>query len=46
VPSGRFDDCIAGAQNTGAIGNHLPARSLTQFLLNSWEGALPLMRVD
>jgi TetR/AcrR family transcriptional repressor of nem operon len=44
--SDLFEDCIAEAQNTGAIRNHLPARLLAQFLLNSWEGALLRMRVE
>ncbi len=41
-----FETCIAQAQQTGAIGNRLPASLLAQFVLNSWEGALLRMRVD
>lgn len=44
--SGLFEACIAEAQETGAIGNRLPAALLAQFLLNSWEGALLRMRVE
>jgi TetR/AcrR family transcriptional repressor of nem operon len=44
--SGLFEECIAEAQNTGAIANRLPAPLLAQFLLNSWEGALLRMRVE
>lgn len=44
--SGLFEECIAEAQKTGAIGNRLPATLLAQFLLNSWEGALLRMRVE
>lgn len=44
--SGLIEVCIAEAQNSGAIGNPLPAALLAQFLLNSWEGALLRMRVE
>ena len=44
--SSLLEACIAEAQNTGAIGNRLPAPLLAQFLLNSWEGALLRMRVE
>jgi len=41
-----FETCIAEAQQSGAVGNRLPASLLAQFLLNSWEGALLRMRVE
>ncbi|MBN3789182.1 TetR/AcrR family transcriptional regulator [Burkholderia sp. Ac-20353] len=41
-----FEDCIAEAQATGAIGTRLPAPLLAQFILNSWEGALLRMRAE
>jgi TetR/AcrR family transcriptional regulator, transcriptional repressor for nem operon len=44
--AGLFEDCIAEAQATGAIGSRLPAPLLAQFLLNSWEGALLRMRAE
>lgn len=44
--SGLFEDCIAEAQEAGAIRNPQPASTLAQFLLNSWEGALLRMRAE
>lgn len=44
--SGLFETCIAQAQERGDIGNPLPAATLAQFLLNSWEGALLRMKVE
>lgn len=41
-----FESCIREAQETGSIRNKLPAALLSQFLLNSWEGALLRMRAD
>jgi TetR/AcrR family transcriptional repressor of nem operon len=41
-----FENCIAEAQATGAIGSRLPAPLLAQFILNSWEGALLRMRAE
>jgi TetR/AcrR family transcriptional repressor of nem operon len=41
-----FENCIAEAQDQGAISNQLPAAILGRFLLNSWEGALLRMRVE
>lgn len=44
--TGLLEECIADAQRTGEISNRLPASTLAQFLLNSWEGALLRMRVE
>jgi TetR/AcrR family transcriptional repressor of nem operon len=44
--SGYFENCIAQAQDEGAISSHLPAGLLARFVLNSWEGALLRMRAD
>lgn len=44
--SGLFADCIAEAQESGAIRNQLPASQLAQFVMESWEGALLRMRVE
>ena len=41
-----FEDCIAQAQSSGAIGNPLPAAVLANHLLDGWEGALLRMRVQ
>lgn len=41
-----FESCIADAQQTGAIRSKLPAALLSQFILNSWEGALLRMRAE
>lgn len=41
-----FENCIAQAQATAAIGTRLPAPLLAQFILNSWEGALLRMRAE
>lgn len=38
--AGLFEACIAQAQQDCAITNSLPAHTLAQFLLNTWEGAL------
>jgi len=40
-----LEHCIAQAQSDGSVRNPLPAATLAQFLLNSWEGALLRMRV-
>lgn len=44
--AGLLEQCIAQAQESGAIKNQMPAAMLAQFLLNSWEGALLRMRVE
>ena len=41
-----FEECIAEAQEQGAIRNQLPAALLGRFVLNSWEGALLRMRAE
>jgi TetR/AcrR family transcriptional repressor of nem operon len=41
-----FENCIAEAQERGAISDQFPAALLGRFLLNSWEGALLRMRVE
>ncbi len=41
-----FEDCIAEAQEQGAMQNRLPAAVLGRFVLNSWEGALLRMRAE
>jgi TetR/AcrR family transcriptional repressor of nem operon len=41
-----FEDCIAEAQQQGAICDQLPASLLSRFVLNSWEGALLRMRAE
>jgi len=41
-----LEHCIAQAQADGSVRNPLPAATLAQFLLNSWEGALLRMRVE
>jgi len=44
--SALLEQCIEQAQSSGAVRNPLPAATLAQFLLNSWEGALLRMRVE
>jgi TetR/AcrR family transcriptional repressor of nem operon len=44
--SSFFENCIADAQEQGAIGDQFPAVLLARFVLNSWEGALLRMRVE
>jgi TetR/AcrR family transcriptional regulator, transcriptional repressor for nem operon len=41
-----FENCIAEAQEQGAISDQFPAALLGRFLLNSWEGALLRMRAE
>lgn len=41
-----FENCIAQAQQDGAISSRLPAELLARFVLNSWEGALLRMRAE
>jgi TetR/AcrR family transcriptional repressor of nem operon len=41
-----FADCIAEAQQQGAISDQFPADLLARFVLNSWEGALLRMRAE
>jgi TetR/AcrR family transcriptional repressor of nem operon len=41
-----FADCIAEAQQQGAISDQFPADLLGRFILNSWEGALLRMRAE
>jgi TetR/AcrR family transcriptional repressor of nem operon len=41
-----FENCIAEAQEHGAIDRRFPAALLGRFVLNSWEGALLRMRVE
>lgn len=41
-----FEDCVAQAQQQGAIGGQFSASALGRFLLNSWEGALLRMRAE
>jgi TetR/AcrR family transcriptional repressor of nem operon len=41
-----FADCIAEAQQQGAISDRFPADLLGRFILNSWEGALLRMRAE
>jgi TetR/AcrR family transcriptional repressor of nem operon len=41
-----FENCIAEAQEQGAISIQAPAALLGRFLLNSWEGALLRMRAE
>lgn len=43
---GLFETCIAQAQRDGAMSNRTSASLLSQFILNSWEGALLRMRAD
>lgn len=38
--SSLFQECIEQAKSDGTITTSLPAETLAQFLLNSWEGAL------
>lgn len=44
--SSLFEKCLLEAQQQGAIGDHIPAASLANFIFNSWEGALLRMRAD
>jgi TetR/AcrR family transcriptional regulator, transcriptional repressor for nem operon len=44
--SSLFEQCIAEAQEQGAISDQFPAALLARFVLNSWEGALLRMRVE
>jgi TetR/AcrR family transcriptional repressor of nem operon len=44
--SAIFEECISEGQQKGQISNQLPAASLADFVLNSWEGALLRMRVE
>jgi len=41
-----FEDCIAEAQEQGALSDRFPAALLSRFVLNSWEGALLRMRAE
>lgn len=41
-----FEACIAEGQKAGQIPNRMPAATLADFILNSWEGALLRMRAD
>ncbi len=41
-----FEDCIAEAQEQGALSGQFPAALLGRFVLNSWEGALLRMRAE
>jgi TetR/AcrR family transcriptional repressor of nem operon len=41
-----FENCIAEAQQQGAISDQFPAALLGRFVLNSWEGALLRMRAE
>lgn len=38
--------CLSEAQRDGALRNDLPADTLADFILNSWEGALLRMRAE
>jgi TetR/AcrR family transcriptional regulator, transcriptional repressor for nem operon len=40
------EECITSAQKDGSICNPLPARTLAEFLLNAWEGALVRSRAE
>jgi TetR/AcrR family transcriptional repressor of nem operon len=43
----RFlENCIAEAQEQGAVSDGIPAAVLGRFVLNSWEGALLRMRAE
>lgn len=51
--AGYFDDwsrflenCIAEAQEQGAVSSEIPAAVLGRFVLNGWEGALLRMRAE
>ena len=44
--SAVFEKCISEGQQKGQIASQLPAASLADFVLNSWEGALLRMRVE
>jgi TetR/AcrR family transcriptional regulator, transcriptional repressor for nem operon len=44
--SGIFENCIAEAQQQGAIDDQFPAALLARFIFNSWEGALLRMRAE
>jgi TetR/AcrR family transcriptional repressor of nem operon len=41
-----FENCIAEAQEQGAVSGGIPAAVLGRFVLNSWEGALLRMRAE
>lgn len=41
-----FENCIVEAQESAAMRSRIPAPTLAQFILNSWEGALLRMRVE
>jgi TetR/AcrR family transcriptional regulator, transcriptional repressor for nem operon len=41
-----LEECIASAQKDGFISNPLPARTLAEFVLNAWEGALVRSRAE
>jgi TetR/AcrR family transcriptional repressor of nem operon len=41
-----FENCIAEAQQQGAVSDQFPAAMLGRFVLNSWEGALLRMRAE
>jgi TetR/AcrR family transcriptional repressor of nem operon len=41
-----FENCIAEAQEQGAVSEGMPASVLGRFVLNSWEGALLRMRAE
>jgi TetR/AcrR family transcriptional repressor of nem operon len=38
--------CLAEAQRDGTLTSELPAGTLADFILNSWEGALLRMRAE
>ncbi len=42
----QFAECIQAAQNRGEISTEYPAKVLSEFCLNSWEGALLKMKVS
>ncbi|QWW69787.1 TetR/AcrR family transcriptional regulator [Rhizobium sp. WYJ-E13] len=44
--SGVIAACLAEAQRDGALAGDLPADTLADFILNSWEGALLRMRAE
>jgi TetR/AcrR family transcriptional repressor of nem operon len=46
VWSAFFANCIAEAQQQGAVSDQFPAALLGRFVLNSWEGALLRMRAE
>jgi TetR/AcrR family transcriptional repressor of nem operon len=44
--SALFQTCIAEGQARGEIADRIPAGTLADFVLNSWEGALLRMRAE